>query len=33
MAINAGNANARRQEIYDACVAAGGTREAQPERP
>jgi hypothetical protein len=30
MAIAASNANARRQDIYDSCVAAGGSRESPP---
>jgi hypothetical protein len=31
MAIVQANKDARRQEIYDACVAAGGSREVVPE--
>jgi hypothetical protein len=31
MAIAASNANARRQDVYDSCVAAAGGREAPPE--
>jgi hypothetical protein len=31
MAIAASNANARRQDVYDSCVAAGGSRETPPE--
>ena len=31
MAISAYNANMRRQEIYDACVVAAGSRESPPE--
>ena len=33
MIINQANADARRQDMYDACVAAGGSREAPPEMP
>ncbi len=31
MAIAASNANARRQDVYDSCVAAAGSRETPPE--
>jgi hypothetical protein len=31
MAIAASNANARRQDVYDSCVAASGSRELPPE--
>lgn len=31
MAIAASNANARRQDVYDSCVAAAGSRELPPE--
>lgn len=31
MAIAASNANARRQDVYDSCIAAAGSREAPPE--
>ena len=31
MAIAASNANARRQDVYDSCVAAGGSRELPSE--
>lgn len=31
MAIAASNANARRQDVYDSCVAAAGSREMPPE--
>ena len=33
MAITQANGDARRQEIFDACVEAGGTREQPPEMP
>ena len=31
MAIAASNANSRRQDVYDSCIAAGGSRELPPE--
>jgi hypothetical protein len=31
MAIAASNANARRQDVYDSCLAAAGSRELPPE--
>ena len=33
MLITQANADARRQEIYDACLEAGGTREQPAEMP
>jgi hypothetical protein len=33
MLITEANADARRQDIYDACLAAGGTREQPAEMP